>query len=117
MRETIYILVALVVTWLAIFFIVPVTGFDINLWKLVLSASVGALFAGILVLHREAVVEDILKVIILLILAGVLWGEMPELGFIFVSALIAGVAGAVFNQVNQCAANRRMQTDQTTHLP
>lgn len=114
MRETSYMLLALLITWLAIFFIVPVADFDIELWELVVSASVGGIFACLLVLLGESVIEDIVKIVILLILGGILWATTPRLGYIFISALLSGVTGAVINQINQYAANKRMQSDQPT---
>lgn len=109
MRGKGYLLIAFAVTWLAIFLIIPTADFDIELWKLIVSASVGGMFACLLVLHGEAVVEDIVKVVILLILAGVLWGKAPKLGYVFVSVLVSGVIGAVINQVSQYSANKRVR--------
>ena len=60
----------------------------------------------------ESVIEDIVKIMVPIILGGVLWGSAPELGYIFISALISGVTGAVINQINQYAANKRVQPDQ-----
>jgi hypothetical protein len=117
MRETSYILLAFLFAWLAIFLIVPVAEFDITLWELVVSASVGGLFAGLLVLLGESVIEDIVKIVLLLILGGILWGTTPRLGYIFVSALVAGLTGAVINQINQYAANKRMQRDAAEPRP
>jgi len=111
MRETSYILLALLITWLGIFVIVPVIGSDIKLWELVVSAFIGGIFAGLLVLLGESVIEDIIKVVILLILGGAFGAATSRLGFIFISALLSGVTGAVINQINQYAANKRMQTD------
>ena len=101
MRETGYILLALLITWLTIFFIVPAAGFDAKLWQLIVSASIGGIFAGLLVLLGESVIEAIVKLVILLVLSGILAGSKPGFGFIFVSALISGVTGAVINQINQ----------------
>ncbi len=112
MRETKYALIALAVTWLAIFFIVPAADFDIKLWKLFVSASIGGIFACLLVLLGESVIEDIVKIVIPIILGGVLWGAGPELGYVFISALISGVTGAVINQINQYATNKRVQSGQ-----
>ena len=111
MRETHYILLALLITWLEIFVIVPVIGFDIKLWELVVSAFIGGIFAALLVSHGESVIEDIIKVAILLILGWLLGAEKPRLRFIFISALLSGVTGAIINQINQYAANKRMQKD------
>ena len=101
----------MLITWLAIFFIVPVMGFDIKMWLLIVSASIGSVFAGILVLLGETVIENIILVGVFLVLAGVLWGTKPSLGFIFISALISGVTGAITNQFYQYAANKALQSD------
>jgi hypothetical protein len=111
MREIICALLGMLITWLAIFFIVSVADFDIKLWELVVAASVGGIFACLLVLLGESVIEDIVKIVILLILGGVLWATTPRLGYIFISALLSGVTGAVINQINQYAANKRMRSD------
>jgi glucose uptake protein GlcU len=113
MREISYILLAVLITWPAIYFAIPVAGFDIETWVLILSASIGGIFSGLVVLLGETVIEDIVKIVILLCLAGILWGSTPKLGFIFITAL-AGVAGAIINQINQYAANKRTQSDQHT---
>ena len=99
-------LLALSVTWIAIFFIVPLEEFDMRLWELLISASIGGLFAGLLVLLGESVIEDIVKIVIMLVLCGILWATTPGLGYIFISALLAAITGSVFNQINQYAANK-----------
>jgi hypothetical protein len=109
MHEKIYISLGILITWFAIFFIVPLVGFDINLWMLILSASIGGLFAGLLVLLGETVIENIILVLVFLVLAGVLWGHKPSLGFIFISVLISSVIGVITNQVNQYAANKALK--------
>lgn len=106
MSERIFLILGILMTWLAIFIIVPFTGFDIKVWELTLSASIGGLFAGLLVLQRETVIENIILVVIILVLTGVLSGRNPDLGFIFISALLSGVIGAITNQINQYAANK-----------
>jgi hypothetical protein len=111
MRDTGYIILALLITWLEIFIVVPVVGADTALWELVMSAFIGGIFAGLLVLLGESVIEDIIKVVILLILGGAIGAITSRLGFILISALLSGVTGVVINQINQYAANKRMQTD------
>jgi hypothetical protein len=111
MRENIYTLPGLLITWVAIFFIVPATGFDIKMWVLIVSASIGSIFAGLLVLAGETIIENIILVLILLVLAGILWGTTPGLGFIFISALLSGVIGVIINQINQYAANKHFKND------
>ena len=112
MREINYALIALAITWLAIFFIVPAADSDIKLWKLFGLASIGGVFAYLLVLLGESVIEDIVKIVIPIILSGVLWGTVPELGYVFIATLVFGVTGAVTNQINQYATNKRVQSDQ-----
>ena len=110
MHEKIYTRLGILITWFAIVFIVPLVGFDIKLWVLILSASIGGLFAGLLVQLGETVIENIFLVAIVLVLAGVLWGYKPSLGFIFISVLISGVIGVITNQVNQYAANKALKS-------
>lgn len=112
MSEKICTLLGMLITWSAIFFIVPVMGFDINMWVLIVSASIGGIFTGFLVLLGETVIENIFLVVILLVLTGVLWGTKPGLGFIFISALLSGVIGMITNQINQyVATNQALQSD------
>ena len=111
MQEKIYLSLGILITWFAIFFIAPLVGFDINLWVLILSASIGGLFAGLLVLLGETVIENIVLMLVFLVLAGVLWGYKPSLGFIFISVLISSVIGVITNQVNQYAANKTLKSE------
>jgi len=110
MHEKIYTSLGILITWLAILFIVPLVGFDTKLWVLILSASIGGLFSGLLVLLGETVIENIILVLVFLVLAGVLWGHKPSLGFIFISVLISSVIGVITNQVNQYAANKAFKS-------
>ena len=110
MHEKFYTRLGILITWFAIVFIVPLVGFDIKLWVLILSASIGGLFAGLLVQLGETVIENIILVLVFLVLAGVLWGYKPSLGFFFISVLISGVIGVITNQVNQYAANKALKS-------
>jgi len=110
MYEKLYTRLGILITWFAIFFIVPLVGFDVKLWILILSASIGGLFAGLLVQLGETVIENIILVLVFLVLAGVLWGYKPGLGFIFISVLISSVIGVITNQVNQYAANKALKS-------
>lgn len=111
MHKKTYNLLGILITWFAIFFIVPLMGFDIKLWVIILSASVGSLFAGLLVLLGETIIENIFLLAIVLVLAGVLWGHYPGLGFIFISALLSGVIGTITNHINQYAANKALKSE------
>lgn len=113
MREKTFIHLGILITWFVIFLIVPLMGFDIKMWVLILSASIGSLFAGSLVMLGETVIENIILVAILLVMTGVLSGSKPNLGFIFISALLSGMIGAMTNQINQYAANKARQSEAT----
>ena len=110
MRGKIITRLGMLITWFSIFFIVPLMGFDVKLWALILSASFGGLFSGLLVQLGETVIENIFLVAIVLVLAGVLWGYYPSLGFIFISALLSAVIGTITNHVNQYAANKALKS-------
>jgi len=109
MHEKIYISLGILITWFAIFFIVPLVGFDIKLWELILSASIGGLFAGLVVWHGETVIENIVIVGVVLVLAEI-WSGKFGLRYIFISALISGVIGVIINQVNKYATNKALKS-------
>lgn len=102
-----YILIALIITWVAIFFAIPEAGFDIEKWVLIVSASIGGTFSSLLVLLGESVIEDIVKLVMMLVLSGIVWVTNPKLGYIFITILISGGMGAIINQINQYAVNKR----------
>ena len=86
------------------------------MWVLIVSASIGGIFAGFLVFLGETVFENIILVLVALVLAGVLWGTKPGLGYIFISALLSGLIGAITNQINQYAADQAPQSDASRPL-
>ena len=98
------------ITGFAIFFVVPHMGFGVKPWILILSAFIGGLFAGFIVLLRETVLENIIMMAIVLVLAGILSGTKPDSGFVFISALLSGVIGTITNQINQYAANKTLKS-------
>ena len=102
-----YITIAFLTTWVAIFFAIPEAGFDIELWLLIVLASIGGILSSLLVLLGESVIEDIVKLLIILVLSGIASGTNPKLGYIFISTLISSVLGVIINQINQYAANKR----------
>ncbi len=110
MREIVFIVLGILITWSAIFFIVPLLEFDMEMWVLIVSASIGGLFAGVLVLLGETVIENIILVSVVLVISGVLSTTNPGLGFVFFTALLSGVIGSITNQVNQYAANRLLKS-------
>lgn len=104
--EKIYTLLGIVITWLAIFFIVPVMGFDIKMWVLIVTASIGGLFAGFMVILGEPVIENIFVIIVMLVIAAVVSGEVEGLRFVFISVLLSGVIGTIANQACQYTADK-----------
>lgn len=110
MRERIFTVLGMLITWLAIFFIVPLMGFDIKMWVLIVTASIGGLFAGLLLLLRESAIENIILVVVAVVISGVLSGAKPGLGFIFISTLLSGVIGTITNQISQYAAYRAIKS-------
>lgn len=81
------------------------------MWVLIVSASIGSLISGFFVLLGETVFENIILVVFLLVLAGVLSGTKPGLGFIFISALLSSVIGVISNLINQYAANKALKSE------
>ena len=101
MKETVCTLLGMLVTWFAIFLIVPLIGYETKVWVLIASATVGGLITGLFVLLGEAIVENVILIVVLLVLTAILSGIKPGLGFIVISALISGVVGTITNQINQ----------------
>lgn len=102
-----YTIIGLITTWVAIFISIPAVGFDVEVWVLIVSASLGGVLSSLFVLLAESVVEDVVKLVMMLVLSGVVWGMNPALGYIFVAVLISGGLGAITNQIGQYAANKR----------
>jgi hypothetical protein len=97
------------IVWPVVFLALPPAGFFLANWALMVSASVSALFAGVLVLLGETIVEDIVKVGMLLLLSGILWFAAPKIGFVFICALSSGFIGVIMNQINKALSNKVMQ--------
>jgi hypothetical protein len=110
MREKIITLLGILITWISIFFVIPLIGFEIKMWVLIVSAFIGSLFAGVIMFLQETVIENIFMVALVLVLAGVVSGTKPGLGFIFISALLSGVIGTITNHINQYAANKALKS-------
>jgi len=110
MRSKESTLIGMLITWYSIFIVVPQLGFEIKLWILTVSAFIGSLFAGLIILLRETVIENIIVVAIVLVLAGILSGTKPGFGFVFFSSLISGVVGTITNPIKQYAANKALKS-------
>jgi hypothetical protein len=100
-RELRFVLLAMVLVWPSIYFLLPAAGYPLKQWVLLVVASVTALYAGVIVFLGETFIEDVVKIGIFLILTGILWYTEPRAGFVFVCALAAGVTGTLLNLVDR----------------
>lgn len=106
MRNAVFIVMTMAIVWPIVFFALPPIGFPLEIWALVASASVSAVFAGLLVMLGETIIENMILVCILLVLSGVVSTTTTKLGFIFVCALSSAFVGVLMNQINKAIANR-----------
>ncbi len=106
MRNVVFIVMTMAIVWPIVFFALPPIGFPLVNWALVASASVSAVFAGLLVTLGETIIENIVLICILLVLSGILWATTPKVGFIFVCVLSSAFVGVLMNQINKAIANR-----------
>jgi hypothetical protein len=106
MRDLIFIIVTLILVWLAVYFAIPESGYSLQLWAIITCASISAVFAGLIVLLGEGIIEDIVKVGILVGLSAALGFTTPKIGFLLVCTIISGFAGIVMNHINQFVANK-----------
>jgi hypothetical protein len=106
MRNLAFISVTMVLVWPAVYFAIPGLGYPLQLWAIITSASISAIFAGSIVLLGESIIEDIVLVGILLLLTTALGFAAPKIKFIFVCVIIAGLVGIVMSHINQFVANK-----------
>jgi hypothetical protein len=97
--------------WLVVpvYFSIPAFGYPLSAYWLILLASISALFSILLVLLGESVIEDIVKVVLLLTLSSLLWATKGELGFIIICTVVASASGMLFNHANQWFAGEQIQ--------
>ena len=101
-----FIGIAGILTWTAIYISIPAFGYSLDLLWLILSASVSALLSMLLVMPGESTIEDIVKVVILLVLGSVFSATKSEFGFIVICTAIASASGILFNHANQWIADK-----------
>lgn len=106
MRNAVFIVTTMAIVWPIVFFALSPMGFPLEIWALVAAASVSAVFAGLLVMLGETIIENIILVCILLVLSGVVSTTTPKLGFIFVCVFSSAFVGVLMNQINKAIANR-----------
>lgn len=98
-----------ILAWLVVYFWIPTFGYSLSSYWMILLASISALFSMLLVFLGESVIEDIVKVVLLLILSALLWATKDERGFIFICTAIASASGILLNHANQWVADKSMQ--------
>ena len=80
MRDAVFIAMTMAITWLIVFFALPATGFPLEPWGLVAAASLSALFAALLVMLGETIIENAIVLCVVLVLAGVVSTTSPTFG-------------------------------------
>lgn len=103
-RDWLFILTALVIAGTATYWLIPLTGFPFSAKGLWIVTIGSALFAGILVLLGESIIEDGMKVGMMLVLTGLLWFTDGRLGFFVGCVVLAGMVGSSMNQLNRTLA-------------
>ena len=106
MRDLIFVIVTMILVWFAVYFAILGLGYSPQLWTIITCASIFAILSGLIVLLRESVIEDTVKVVIIVLLSAVLGLNTLKIEFLFVGAIVSGVIGIVMNQINQFVANR-----------
>jgi len=101
MRTLIIIFLGMAIVWPGVYFLVPMAGYPLKMWALLVAASVAALYAGLFVFLGENLIEDIVKTVLFLIIAGIIWFSSPKAGFLIICVLLAGVTGTVLNFINK----------------
>lgn len=67
------------------------------------------LFAALLVLLGESIIEDVVKVGMLVVLSGILWSIKSELLPILMSSCISGATGMILNLANKSADKETLE--------
>ena len=107
-REMLLIVLAMAIAGSIVYFGLPALGYSLKFWALIGFSVASAVYAGVIVLLGETLIEDLIKLVLFLAIAGGLWYSAPRAGFIFVCVLAAGVVGLVVNQVS-----RAMRTNES----
>lgn len=109
MRDTFYIFTTMIFVWTSVAIVSPTTTEQNLSTAQIIVASVAAVYAGLFVLLGESIIEDIVKSVIMLILASVLALNMLEMKFVLYAALISSLAGIFFNAMNKKAADNALK--------
>ena len=101
MRDIFSISIAMTMVWFVVFFSIPELGYPIQAWTVLVSASLSAVYAGVIVLLGETIIEDGIKVAMFLVLSAVAWYADSSFSFILVCVVTAGGIGTVINHINR----------------
>ena len=105
MRDALLVLSALVLTGLAVYLTVTTSGPALKPWVVLVCAGVAALYAAGLVVMGETIIEDAIKVVMLLVPAVIAVVIDTRLLFVLWTVLVAGAVGVAINQLNRHLAN------------
>lgn len=105
MRDVLFPLFALTSTGLAVYLAVTMTGPALKPWVSLACAGVAALYAAGLVVMGETIIEDAVKVVMLLVPASIAVVIDTRLLFVLTTVLIAGAIGVTINQLNRYLAH------------
>jgi len=105
-RDLLLIGLAMAIAGPLVYFGLPALGYSLKYWALIGFSVASAVYAGVIVLLGETLIEDLVKTGLFLIIAGILWYSAPRAGFIFMCVLAAGVVGGVLNQVGRAIRNK-----------
>jgi len=107
-RELRLILLAAAIVGPLVYFVIPLMGYPLKPWALVVVALLAGGFAALFVLMGETIIEDAVKSGLTLVIAGILWFTTPKSGFIFIGLLAACLIGTLLNQIARAA--RKQET-------
>ena len=101
MRDLLFICSALVLAGACVFF--SVTSLDVELrdWVVIACAVIAALYAAGLVIMGETIIEDVVKLVLFLVPAGIIVLVDARFLFVLIAVVIAGVVGVSLNQLNR----------------
>lgn len=101
MRSLMFIFLIGAITWGLVYFLIPLFGYPLKSSFLMICASLSALYAAGVTVMGESIIEDVVKLVMIVAIAGVLLLLDVRFGFVMVCALTAGIAGLSVNQINR----------------
>ena len=105
MRDLLLALFALLLTGIAVYLTVTTTGPALKPWVVLACTGVAALYAAGLVVMGESIIEDAVKVAMLLVPAIIVVVIEGRFAFILAAVSIAAAVGVSVNQLNRYLAH------------